>query len=376
MAGLYLHIPFCKQACHYCNFHFATSLLQKPELLRSMEKELIGRAPEWQSDNFQTIYFGGGTPSLLNISELTSLLDTIKQHYIVGPNPEITLEANPDDISESILLQWRTAGINRLSLGIQSFADHDLQWMNRAHQAPQALQALQTAIRIFPNLTADLIYGTPGLTDDQWETNVNTLIELGVPHISAYALTVEPKTPLEKQIRLKQKPDVDTDQQARQYLWLMERLKSAGYEHYEISNFAKPGYRSQHNSSYWKGIPYLGIGPSAHTYLSPIRSWQIANNQQYIERIKQGDWTYEQETLSPAQQLNETILISLRTIEGLDLTNIPTNIQENWKTLLNQYLHLRWINIESNRLRLTDEGKLQADGISAALFVDETDQIN
>ena len=376
MAGLYLHIPFCKQACHYCNFHFATSLLQKPELLQAMEKELIGRSPEWQSDLIQTIYFGGGTPSLLDISELNSLLDTIKQHYSVGPNPEITLEANPDDIHEEKLLQWRAAGINRLSLGIQSFADHDLQWMNRAHQAQQALQALQAALHIFPNLTADLIYGTPGLTDAQWAMNVNTLIELGVPHISAYALTVEPKTPLEKQIRLKQKPEVDTDQQARQYLWLMERLKSAGFEHYEISNFAKPGYRSRHNSSYWQGIAYLGIGPSAHSYQPPRRSWQIANNTQYIDRIQQNDWIHEFEILTPAQQLNERVMIALRTNEGLNLHPIPMNIQQTWKPLLDAYEKNGLLIRTDQRIQLSPSGRLQADGIAASLFVEETDQIS
>jgi len=376
MAGLYLHIPFCKQACHYCNFHFATSMRQKPELLQAMEKELIGRAPDWKSDTFQTIYFGGGTPSLLEISELNSLLETIQAHYTVGADAEITLEANPDDIQDEKLLQWQTSGINRLSLGIQSFADYDLQWMNRAHQAEQALQALRSALRIFPNLTADLIYGTPGLSDTQWEKNVKTLIELGVPHISAYALTVEPKTPLEKQIRLKQKPDVDTDQQARQYLWLMEQLKTAGFEHYEISNFAKPGYRSRHNSSYWQGVSYLGIGPSAHSYQPPRRSWQVANNQQYIDQINQANWIHESEMLTPAQQLNETVMIALRTIEGLDLKKVRPEIQQKWKPLLDAYEKNGLLICPDNQLQLTHQGRLQADGIAASLFVEETDQIN
>lgn len=376
MAGLYLHIPFCKQACHYCNFHFATSLHHKAELITALKNELIGRAANWSDQSIETIYFGGGTPSLLEPEELRRLLETIRQHYRLEPNPEITLEANPDDIDTDTLLQWKTIGINRLSLGIQSFAEKDLQWMNRAHNADQALQALQLAINTFPNLTADLIYGTPGLTDEQWIQNIDTLLQLGVPHISAYALTVEPKTPLEKQIRLQQKPNTNPDQQARQFLLLVDRLQAAGYEHYEISNFAKPGHRSRHNSSYWKGIPYLGIGPSAHSYQPPIRSWQLANNQQYIERMNRGEWTFEQETLTPAQQLNESILIALRTIEGLDLNLISSKIQEKWKSLLDQYRQMGWIETESEKIRLTNEGKLQADGISAALFVDETDQIN
>lgn len=376
MSGLYLHIPFCKQACHYCNFHFATSLRQKPELLQAMKKELIGRAPDWQSNLFQTIYFGGGTPSLLDNEELNSILDTINKHYALSPDPEITLEANPDDIHEEKLHAWKSAGINRLSLGIQSFADADLQWMNRAHQAEQALQALQTALQIFPNLTADLIYGTPGLTDAQWEKNVNTLIDLGVPHISAYALTVEPKTPLEKQIRLQQKPEVDPEQQARQFIWLIERLESVGYEQYEISNFAKPGFRSKHNSSYWQGVAYLGIGPSAHSYQAPRRSWQVANNQQYINRIEQQDWIHESEILTAAQQLNETIMIALRTKEGLDLQKIPMNIQENWKSLLETYEKNGLLVRSGDQIILTTHGRLQADGIAASLFVDEADQIN
>ncbi len=376
MAGLYLHIPFCKQACHYCNFHFATSLHHKPALLEAMQAELAGRAADWTTHPFETIYLGGGTPSLLTERELGQLLESIHKHYHIASNAEITLEANPDDIQPSTLISWQSLGINRLSLGIQSFFEQDLQWMNRAHNATQAKRALETALDHFPNLTADLIYGTPGLTDTQWTTNIQTLIDLNVPHISAYALTVEPKTPLEKQIRLQQKAPVDNDQQARQFILLMQQLRSAGYEHYEISNFAKPGFRSRHNSSYWKGIAYLGIGPSAHSYLPPIRSWQVANNQQYIERIRQGDWIHESETLTPAQQLNETILISLRTIEGLDLSTIPTQIQEKWKPLLDQYSSAGWIIVESGRLQLSDEGKLQADGISAALFTEETDQIS
>ena len=214
------------------------------------------------------------------------------------------------------------------------------------------------------------------LTDAQWAMNVNTLIELGVPHISAYALTVEPKTPLEKQIRLKQKPEVDTDQQARQYLWLMERLKSAGFEHYEISNFAKPGYRSRHNSSYWQGIAYLGIGPSAHSYQPPRRSWQIANNTQYIDRIQQNDWIHEFEILTPAQQLNERVMIALRTNEGLNLHPIPLGIQQTWKPLLDAYEKNGLMIRIGDQIMLTPNGRLQADGIAASLFVEETDQIS
>jgi oxygen-independent coproporphyrinogen-3 oxidase len=376
MAGLYLHIPFCKQACHYCNFHFATSQRQKPELLAAMQKELIGRATDWKHQPIDTIYFGGGTPSLLTHSELETLLQTIHTHYAVNAHAEITLEANPDDIDTETLDAWRNIGINRLSLGIQSFADSDLQWMNRAHQAQQALDALQNTMRYFPNVTADLIYGTPGLTDEQWTKNIDALIQLGIPHISAYALTVEPKTPLEKQIQLQQKPNTDPDQQARQFLMGIEKLTEAGYEHYEISNFAKPGHRSQHNSSYWKGIAYLGVGPSAHSYRPPMRSWQVANNRQYIEQMERGQWIYESETLTPVQQLNERIMIALRTEEGLDLSLIGSTIQKKWETLIKNQLEMGWLLLSENRLKLTNLGKLHADGIAAALFLEETDQIN
>lgn len=376
MAGLYLHIPFCKQACHYCNFHFSTSLQFKPELLAALHQELTGRAPDWKSETFETIYFGGGTPSLLKTEEIESLLSTIQQQFNLHPQAEITLEANPDDIDPLQLTQWKKIGINRLSLGIQSFATGDLEWMNRAHNADQALKALKNALEVFPNLTADLIYGTPGLSDAQWTQNIQTLIELGVPHISAYALTVEPKTPLEKQIRLQQKPTTDPEQQARQFLQLTELLSLAGFEHYEISNFAKPGHRSQHNSNYWKGIPYLGIGPSAHSYQPPVRSWQVANNRQYIEQIRQQHWIHESETLTPAQQLNEYVMLSLRTLEGLSLTQIPHTIQKTWEPTLNKYQTTGWIRRKGDQIKLTDTGKLQADGIAAALFVDENDQIN
>jgi len=376
MAGLYLHIPFCKQACHYCNFHFATSLQHKSELLEAMQLELIGRAQNWQSETFETVYFGGGTPSLLKSTEIESLLASIRQGYRLDSTAEITLEANPDDCTEENLFSWQQVGITRLSLGIQSFAQNDLTWMNRAHDADQAKQALIRAINYFPNLTADLIYGTPGLTDDQWIQNIQTLTDLGVPHISAYALTVEPQTPLEKQIRLKQKPETDPEQQARQFLLLTEKLATAGYEHYEISNFAKPRFRSRHNSSYWKGIAYLGIGPSAHSYQPPVRSWQVANNRQYIEQIRKQVFIHESETLTQAQQLNETVMIALRTLEGLPLSQIPPYIQNAWEPLLQQYETAGWVGRSADRIWLTTAGKLQADGIAAALTVDKADQIN
>lgn len=260
MAGIYIHIPFCKQACHYCNFHFSTSLRYKNELLAALLKETELQKNYLSAEPVETIYFGGGTPSLLDIEDLKLQIDKIRSVYSVSKSAEITLETNPDDITEKKISEWKEAGINRLSIGIQSFFDDDLKWMNRAHTAEQAIRSLELATRHFHNITVDLIYGTPLLTNEKWEQNVETVIGLSIPHISCYALTVEEKTPLYKMIRLHEKEDINPDKQSEQFLLLMEWLEKAEYEHYEISNFAKPGFRSRHNESYWHGKKYLGLG--------------------------------------------------------------------------------------------------------------------
>ncbi|MFM2338004.1 MAG: hypothetical protein RL115_1197, partial [Bacteroidota bacterium] len=252
MAGVYIHIPFCKQACHYCNFHFATSLVYKEAVVRALTNELSLRNDYLQNEEVQTIYFGGGTPSLLTGVDLLLLLDGLKRHYHLAQKVEVTLEANPDDITEAKLQQWKQIGINRLSIGVQSFFEEDLIWMNRAHNAKQAIENLLLATQYFENISLDLIYGSPGLSNEKWKQNVATALQLGIPHLSCYALTVEEKTPLEKLIRQQKLANVNTDTQSEQFLLLMEWLTEAGYEHYEISNFAKPGWRSRHNSSYWQ----------------------------------------------------------------------------------------------------------------------------
>jgi oxygen-independent coproporphyrinogen III oxidase len=343
----------------------------REEMVNSMEKEL--RLSSLGDETVETIYFGGGTPSLLSIDEIKSLLDVVYKRCTVAKNVEITLESNPDDINETKLDEWKKAGINRLSIGVQSFHKEDLKWMNRAHNAEQALRSIQLAKAAgFTNYSVDLIFGTPTLTDENWKKNIEQLIELDVPHISSYALTVEPKTALAKMIDLKKKENIDTDKQARQFVILMESLETAGYEHYEISNFAKPGLRSKHNSSYWKGIPYVGIGPSAHSYDGKSRKWNISNNALYIQSIEKGIIPYEEEILTPTQMLNEFIMISLRTIEGLDLNKVNDGFGVNESNRLIQqagkYIDEGKIIHDAQQLKLTREGKLFADGIAAELF--------
>jgi len=381
LSGIYFHIPFCKQACYYCNFHFSTSLKYKDEMIAAMLKELsltkMIHINNTSADNYvntiSTIYFGGGTPSLLSIDEINKLLDTIKNLYNVDANAEITLEANPDDINETKLNEWKAAGINRLSLGIQSFKQQDLQWMNRVHNAEQALQSIKMIKEVgFTNYSIDLIYGTPTLEDDEWKINVETAIALKIPHMSCYALTVEPSTALQKMITQKKVKDIEPDKQARNFLFLMNRMKEAGYEHYEISNFALPGYRSRHNSSYWQAKPYIGIGPSAHSYQGNTRSWNVSNNALYIESLKNNIVPCEKEGLTATQQLNEYIMTSLRTIEGLDLNFIKEKFgEENSKKIVEESLKFQKtgkLTIIDRRFILTDEGKLFADGIAADLF--------
>lgn len=372
MAGIYLHIPFCKQACAYCNFHFTTSLRRKDDLLKAMRQELIAEKEYFGGEVVETVYFGGGTPSLLGISDLEFLIFDLRANYSIVSNAEVTLEANPDDITEEKLKAWKSLGINRLSIGVQSFFEEELRWMNRAHDAQQARSNLQLSRKEFTNITMDLIYGSPLLTDERWRQTIDAAVALGIPHLSCYALTVEEKTPLHKNILLNKTADVDTDKQARQFLLLMQRLCEAGYEHYEVSNFAKPGYRSRHNSSYWKGAKYMGIGPSAHSYNGVERRWNVANNNVYIKGIADGKPVRETEVLTATQRLNETIMISLRTMEGLDLKKIEQDWGESEgrriEKGLTKYVSNGLVRIENNLAQLTDDGMLRADGIASDLF--------
>ncbi len=368
MAGIYIHIPFCKQACFYCNFHFSTSLRRKNELVASLLSEIKLREDYLNDEPIETIYFGGGTPSLLQVPDIRSLIEKIFSIFKVDPDVEITIETNPDDITEEKLKEWKEAGINRLSTGIQSFFEEDLKWMNRVHTAEQAIDNLQLATRLFNNITIDLIYGTPLLTNEKWKRNVDKAIELYIPHLSCYALTVEPKTALHKMIGAKQVSDINPDKQSEQFFLLMQWMEETGYEHYEISNFAKPGFRSRHNSSYWQGKKYIGIGPSAHSFDGISRQWNISNNNIYIDSIEKSIIPSEKEILTPTQQLNEYIMTSLRTLEGLDLTHIDETASYKLQAASRKFIQRGLMTGEPNHLKLTKEGKLLADGIAAELF--------
>jgi oxygen-independent coproporphyrinogen-3 oxidase len=375
MAGIYIHIPFCKQPCNYCNFHFSTSQKLLPATVEAIIKEASLRKDE-VSETIETIYFGGGTPSLLPANELQKIIEHLHSIFAVADDIEITLEANPDDIDEEKLMAWKLVGINRLSIGIQSFFDKDLKWMNRAHDATQANDNLKLALQYFNNISIDLIYGTPLLTDEEWQQNISTAIELNIPHLSCYALTVEPKTALQHLIDKKEVADVDADKQARHFGMLVKSLQDAGYEHYEISNFAKPGWRSKHNSSYWQNKPYIGLGPSAHSFNGKSRQWNVANNSLYVSSIQQNSIPFEIEYLTPTQQLNEYIMTSLRTMEGIRLLHI----NDVWGTEKKDAIISasgKWdasghTNSDDFFIRLTAKGKFMADGIAADLFRDET----
>jgi oxygen-independent coproporphyrinogen-3 oxidase len=373
MAGVYIHIPFCRKACHYCNFHFSTSALQRAELVSAILHEIDLRE-NYLSEPVSTIYFGGGTPSILPTPDIERILTRIMRTFVVKAGAEITFEANPDDISETKLNEWKETGVNRLSIGVQSFFEDDLTWMNRAHTASQAIESINAAHAAgFNNLTIDLIYGTPTLTDDKWRSNVEKAIELQIPHLSCYALTVEPKTALDKLIKQKKLAEVDPEKQARHFELLMQWMEHAGYEQYEISNFARPGLRSRHNSSYWEGKPYIGLGPSAHSFNGYSRQWNVANNALYLQSILKNSIPFEEEILSEEQQLNEYIMTSLRTSEGLSLEKVAVDFgPEKCESLLKTagtHLKRSHLVLQHNHLVTTREGKLLADGIASDLFI-------
>ena len=376
MAGIYLHIPFCKKACHYCDFHFSTSLKYKKELLEAMHKELEMQQNYLRQEPIETIYFGGGTPSLIGAEAVTKLIDTISQYHKVSPNAEITLEANPDDLDKASVQELNRSGINRFSIGIQSFFEEDLRWMNRAHNATEADSSVKRVQDAgFENITLDLIYGYPLLTDEKWKKNIEKTLELGVPHVSAYSMTVEPRTALAAFINKGKQQIMDDAQSAEQYLMLMEMLKSGGFEHYETSNFAKPGCYSRHNTNYWKGVPYLGIGPSAHSFDTRNRQWNVANNAKYIQEIASGKVPAEIETLSLADRLNEYIMTSLRTMWGLDLQkaeqDFGSELRQQIEESLSEFVDKGYVLLNNNSAVLSTEGKLFADHIASELFISE-----
>ena len=380
MAGLYLHIPFCKKKCHYCNFHFSTNLSYKEELFNCLLKEIALQHALFSDQQIETIYLGGGTPSLLTQHELHRLFDQIDKWYNISSDAEITLEANPDDLYSEKVTELAKTPVNRLSIGIQSFHDEDLQYLGRVHNGNTAELCLQQALdKGFENISIDLIYGIPTLTEEKWMNNLEKTFSLKIPHISAYALTVEEKTALAHFIKSGKTDDPDDEQSAKHFKRLMDEMEKRGYIHYEISNFSLPGKASRHNRSYWQGIPYLGIGPSAHSFFfddmrkSYIRRWNISNNMKYINHLKNGDLLFDEEILSNQELHNEYILTGLRTIEGIDISFIEKKFGKKYVTNIEQniadFLQTGWISSKNHTFRLTQQGKFFADRIISELFL-------
>ncbi|MGK6350238.1 radical SAM family heme chaperone HemW [Parapedobacter sp. DT-150] len=373
MAGIYLHIPFCKQACHYCDFHFSTSLKYKDQLLDAMLKEVALQSDYLQGAPVETIYFGGGTPSLLSATDIQGLIDQVANHFQVRPDAEITLEANPDDLTHTQVLALKDTLVNRFSIGIQSFFEEDLRWMNRAHTAEEAQQAIQRVQDAgYANITADLIYGYPLLTDVKWQYNIGRLLDIGIPHVSAYSMTVEPQTALAAFIRKGRQAAMDEGQSATQFEYLADVLTAAGYVHYEISNFAKAGEYARHNSNYWRGVAYLGIGPSAHSFNGYTRQWNVRNNANYIKALQVGVLPFEQEELDEQDRFNEYIMTALRTVWGVDLDHVEDKFGNAYRDALTSglqpFLASADVLRQGSVVTLTRKGKLLADHIAAELF--------
>jgi oxygen-independent coproporphyrinogen-3 oxidase len=373
MAGIYIHIPFCRKACHYCNFHFSTSLQNAPVVLKAIEKEIEMRSAEVE-EPIKTIYFGGGTPSLIDTNAIGSILAQVSKYFTIHTDAEITLEANPDDITVEKANDWKSIGINRFSIGIQSFADEYLVWMNRAHDAKQSFAAIDIIRETgFENFSIDLIYGTPGQSTGGWINDLQTALDLKIPHLSCYALTVEEKTALHHLIEKGDKENVNPEEQAERFELLMKLTSDAGYHHYEISNFALPGYESKHNSAYWEGVPYIGIGPSAHSYDGIKRKWNIANNIIYTKAILDNTPLLEEEILSKKDRFNEYCMTAIRRSKGIEKQKIislgGTEGLSSINKLILPYIQSKKVIEDENSWKLTNEGKFFADGIAASLFI-------
>lgn len=374
MGGVYFHIPFCKHKCLYCNFFSVADFRRREQVVAAMRDELCSRAEGWPDRDIKTVYFGGGTPSLLLAEDISTLLDGVKRSLRLLPDAEITLEANPDDVSPEKASQWLSAGINRISVGVQSFDDAALAFMGRCHTGADAVRAVEVLRKAgFGNITIDLIYGIPARDDKALDRDVETALALGVEHISAYALTVEKGTALDVQIGRGKIPPPDDEDAARQYFLLVDRLAAAGFERYEVSNFARPGYRSRHNSAYWSGDAYLGIGPSAHSFDGQhLRRWNEAAIARYLEGACTGRIPYGEETLSQMDLRNEVVMTSLRTAEGLSLELFKSCFGpaalESLLAQAGKYVEQGLVEILEGHLRITRGGWFFTDGISADLF--------
>ncbi|MFT5077520.1 MAG: oxygen-independent coproporphyrinogen-3 oxidase [Planctomycetota bacterium] len=394
MAGIYIHIPFCKQACHYCDFHFSTSLKNRDAMVDAICKELKLRKSELEGE-VHTIYFGGGTPSLLTASEIAKILNTVHSTYKVTGDPEVSLEANPDDLvslpnvslsavndqqtlpnsqgMKNKLQAYKTAGINRLSIGVQSFFEEDLKLMNRAHNANEAIECIIQAKEYFENISLDLIYGIPKMTQERWLENIEIALGLDIPHLSCYALTVEPKTALEKFIKKGIVPPVEDDVAQEHHQLLIARTEEAGYDNYEFSNFSRPGWESKNNTAYWEGKPYLGVGPSAHSFDGAQRGWNIANNAIYLKKIANNELPIQRETLSKTDRYNEYVMTGLRTKAGVSLLKISEVFGEKYHDYLVRQMqgHLdnELLFIGDTNVMVTKKGKFLSDGIASDLFL-------
>jgi len=393
MSGIYIHIPFCKQACHYCDFHFSTSMGKKEAMVSALQKELVLRKDEFGDEVVETIYFGGGTPSVLSMDELQSLVGTVYGNYKVSENPEITLEANPDDLilkvtpntsaelstgggeglDSAIFQDYLKTGINRLSIGIQSFYEEDLKLMNRVHSSEEAELCILLAKEFFDNISIDLIYGIPDMSDARWKRNIEKALSFDIPHISSYALTVEPNTALARFIKKGIVKNVNDEVAQEHFQILSDTLEAAGFESYEISNFGKPGYFSRNNSAYWQQKKYIGIGPSAHSYDGLRRRWNINNNPKYLKAIQSGELPMETEILSTTDKYNEYVMTGLRTIWGVSLSKIASEYGKKYREYLlrhsEKHIEEHLLYLDNDILSTTKKGRFLADGIAADLFM-------
>ena len=374
MAGLYLHIPFCRKACHYCNFHFSTSLAYKERLLHALHKEIVIRNQFLKEKSLETIYFGGGTPSVLNVLEIENLLAKISAHFSIQKEAEITFEVNPDDVNPVYLEGLLNQGVNRLSVGIQSFHEEDLTYMNRSHSAEQAIQALKDINKAgFKDFSLDLIYGGHTTTNPMWKENIELALSFKPNHISAYCMTIESNTVFGAWNKTGKLTSIDDEKASEQFTILTEALKEKGYEHYEISNFALPGRYAVHNTNYWMGKPYLGIGPSAHSYKNNKRTWNISNNAKYMSSIENNELPFSEEVLTLADRYNEYIMTRLRTMWGIDLNYLKDSFGEDiYTTTLNKSMDKNIKNLITSKgdcIKLSEDGKMFADAVASHFFV-------
>lgn len=376
MSGIYLHIPFCRQKCHYCNFFSVATLRQMPEFVDALLREIGQRRDYLQNQEIRTIYFGGGTPSLLEHDSLNRIFEALQQSFFIARDAEITLEANPDDVNPDFCSFLKTTPVNRLSMGVQSFFDDDLHYLNRNHSAQQARDAIALVQDAgFEKITIDLIYGIPGLTEEKWLKNLELFHQTGIGHLSAYALTVEPKTALAQRIAKGKQAPVNENESIRHFALLLQSMEEAGFVHYEISNFARPGFYSQHNSLYWLGGHYLGLGPSAHSFNGISRQWNVAHLGEYLRQAGTEHCIEEKEVLTVVQRFNEYVMTSLRTSWGCDAEHILNVFGNRYNSYFHQsaqaFVTEGKLRREGERYFLTNKGKLFADGIASDLFLEE-----